>query len=151
MSSNYNLVQGIEFVPIEKVIKRTRQHLHRNVVSIRRKNTGSSHVNIIRFSPDLADELSAFDSARIAKNTLTGELYFVLFKNGTGDVPFRVECTHSGQSKIKYPILQGKAVVNALLKQMNVPDGDVMMRVEISDNLSNSESYYTMMITKILK
>lgn len=144
------ILQGIVFITLEKGSKRpgNRTHLFKNIVSIRRRNEGVSHTNTIRFSPEMVEDLTPYDSVRLAKNTLTGDIYFVFFKEGKGDTFLRMERNHSGKSgHLVYPVISGKQIVNALLKEMNEPEGSASFRIKISDNLSHDDSFYTVMIT----
>ena len=143
------VLQGIVFIPIEKGGKRggARTRLFKDIVSIRRRNEGESHTNTIRFSPMMVEDLAPYDSLRIAKNTLTGDLYFVFFKDGLGDAPIRFEKHRGGEGDTnEYPLVTGKNVVNALLKEMGVEEECVSFKVRISENLSNDASFNTVMI-----
>lgn len=150
MANNQDqILQGIVFIPIEKGGKRggARTRLFKDIVSIRRRNEGESHTNTIRFSPALVEDLLPYDSMRIAKNTLTGDLYFVFFKDGKGDAPLRFERHRGGNGdKNEYPLVNGKQILNALLKEMGESEDNVSFKVRISENLSNDDSFYTVMI-----
>lgn len=139
------MFNGIEFIPVKKSAKGARATLAKNNVGIRRIATDTCNNFIVRFSLERSNELKVYQSVKIAKNQLTGDIYLVFFKDEQG-TPLSIDYVNH-QLEYSYVVVRNKNFVDTFLSSLKVPDGNCVVILETSDNLSNKEDFYTLLIT----
>ena len=101
----------------------------------------------LRFSRELTPEISEFKTARLARNTLTGEIYLVLLKTDEGDMILTKEKI-KGQDG-EYTVIRGKNFAVTLAEILGLGNDKPSHSLRISENLANSNDFYTMKITTL--
>ena len=141
-----SIFNGIEFLKIENGNTGSRRpRLMKNEISLSSKDKNGIF-RVLRFSPMLDEEIEEYDTAKIARNNFTGDIFIVLFKDGSGDVPLNIEGKSKGSS-YTYKTIQRTGFIITLCRALNITNSGKRLTLKISDNLSNDQRYCTFKVS----
>lgn len=106
---------------------------------------------ILRFSAELYDALEGIKTASIARNTITGELYLLMLKTYEGDMPVKSENAPRHDDGKRYRVIRGKDFALKLAELLGLPKDKTCARVKISENIANTNDFYTIKFNQITR
>jgi len=132
------LPQGvIEIIHTKKSPRLGSRQLRKDEITITHAAKGGY---CVRFSSDLSPELEKMQTASLARNTITGEVYLLLVSTQEGEQPLAVE--RIADDRV-YRVIRGKDFATTLAEVLGLPNDRPSHRIKISHNLANDSKFIT--------